>query len=303
MPIPAGADTFLFPSPYSDTPLVDDFSYKLNNTGIILNPNSITMPFVDITKVQGLDSAPYRTTERDHEGTDGGFMDAEFEKGRSILLEGIAYADGYEVETYLDALKANFAPSRVLIPFYFKKPGVTERFIKVKPLGCRYDVEQIRRLGYTDIQFSMFAEDPRIYSSNVREEFITQSQTALTGRSYNKSYSYGYGTTVDPSARNVVVGGNRLTPVTLTMTGPAVQPTVINESLGTTMVFDLTLDEGSTLTVDTYYHTVKVDGANRRAALVDPNWFYLSPGDNIIRYRSQIDGGSILTVRGYDAWR
>lgn len=283
--------------------LTDDFSYMLGDSGIILNPDALITPFVDITKVIGLDNAPYRTTERDHEGTDGGFMDAEYEKGRSLILEGTAYADGDSVEPFLDSLKANYAPSRTLVPFYFKKPGVTERFLRVKPLGCKYDVDQIRRLGLTEIQFSMFAEDPRIYSSNVREEFITQSQTALTGRSYNKGYSYGYGTTVDPSARNIVVGGNRPTPVTLLMTGPAEQPTVINETSGTTMVFDLSLPAGSVLAVDTYYHTVRLDGANRRSALVDPNWFFLLPGDNIIRYRSQIDGGSVLTIRGYDAWR
>src|SRR5687768_9358567 len=102
--------------------LTDEFSYQLGDAGIILNPDSLSTPFVDITRVTGLDSPPFRTTERDHEGTDGGFMDAEYEKGRPIILEGLAYANGSELESFLDDLKANFAPSRTLLPFYFKKP-------------------------------------------------------------------------------------------------------------------------------------------------------------------------------------
>lgn len=303
MPIPAGADTFLFPSPFSNTPLVDDFSYKLDDIGIILNPDSTTMPFVDITSIKGLDNAPYRTTERDHEGTDGGFMDAEFEKGRSIVLEGTAYASGEEVETFLDALKYNYGPSRTLIPFYFKKPGVAERFIKVKPLGCRYDIEQMRRLGYTDVQFIMFAEDPRIYTSEIRTVEIPQAPVIITGRSYNKSYNYTYGDPVTPSTQNLYVGGNRQTPVLFTMTGPAENPTIINDSIGRQMRFLLSIPAGSSLVVDTYYHTVRLEEENRRSTLSTPNWFHLREGDNFIRYRSTINGGSVLTAQYYDAWR
>lgn len=284
--------------------LTDDFSYMLGDGGIILNPNSTIMPFVDITSVKGLDNAPYRTTERDHEGTDGGFMDAEYEKGRSIVLEGTLYAVADQVEPYLDNLKANFAPSRTLIPFYFKKPGVAERFLKVKPLGVRYDIDQIRRLGYTDVQFSMFAEDPRVYSSNLRDFTIQQTAVSIGGRSYNKSYSYSYGASITPSGGNFPVGGNRPTPPIITISGPAEYPIIVNDTLGATMLFDIILDSGSSLTIDMYYHTVKINGVeNRRSSLVSPEWFFFQPGNNFLRYRSRIDGNSTLNARYYDAWR
>jgi hypothetical protein len=44
--------------------LTEDLTFKLTDTGVVLN-SSVVQPFVDITKVTGLDSAPYRTTERD----------------------------------------------------------------------------------------------------------------------------------------------------------------------------------------------------------------------------------------------
>lgn len=286
-------------------PLTDDFSYKLGDSGVVLNPDSITPPFVDITKVSGLDNAPYRTTERDHEGTDGGFLDAEYEKGRPLVLEGMAYADGLAVESFLDSLKANFAPSRVLIPFYFKKPGVAERLLWVKPLGCRYDEETIRRVGCTNIQFSMFAEDPRIYTSTQQSVTITQSSTSISGRSYNRSYSYGYGAAVAPDQANLYVSGNRPTPALLTITGPApvVNPQIINDTLGFTMSFDITVPAMNSLVIDTYYHTVKLEGQNRRKALLNPTWFMLQPGNNFIRFRSATSVAATLNIKYRDAWR
>src|SRR5690242_17824814 len=111
--------------------LANDLTFVLNDTGIVLN-DSTSLPFVDIDSVKGLNSAPFRTTTRDHEGDDGGYMDAEFEKGRDIVLGGTIYADSSTIESYLDDLKENWAPSRTLIPLYFKAPGVSERFLLVK---------------------------------------------------------------------------------------------------------------------------------------------------------------------------
>lgn len=284
-------------------PLTDDFSYMLSDNGVILNPDNFTPPFVDITNVQGLDNAPIRSTERDHEGTDGGFMDAVYEKGRSVILEGMAYASGDQVESFLDSLKANYAPSRTLVPFYFKKPGVTERFLRVKPLGCRYDETTLRRIGATEIQFSMYAEDPRIYSSSANSVTLVQSPVAPSGRSYSRGYSYGYGAAVTPYVANMVNNGNRPTPVVFMINGPATNPRIINDTLGLTMSFNLTVDAGSMLVIDTYYHTVKLDGANRRGSLLLPNWFLLQPGNNFIRYASDFAGGSVLNAQYYDAWR
>lgn len=287
-------------------PLTEDFTYMLGDAGVILNTDSIASPFVDIRSVQGLGSAEFRTTERDHEGSDGSFMDAEFEKGRTVILEGTAYADGSEAESFLDALKANYAPSRTLVPFYFKKPGVAERLLWVKPLGCRFDTNELRRIGATAVQFQMFAEDPRIYSSTLLEQTISQQATSVTGRGYNRAYNYDYGAfVVIPDQINLQVGGNRPTPAVLTINGLADEPEIINDTLGLTMKFGFTVPALNTLDIDTYYHTVRLNNvANRRKTLLEPNWFMLQPGDNFLRYRSASTAGtSTLRIRWRDAWR
>ena len=282
--------------------LSEDLAFKLGDTGVELN-SSPSLPFVDITKVTGLDNAPYRETQRDHEGVDGGFMDAEFERGRSIVLDGTLFVDTGTMETFLDNLKANWAPSSTLVPFYLQPPGVGERVVFVKPLGCRYDWESLRRIGQCDVQFHMFAEDPRIYSSELISQVIAQGVAATTGRSYSKEYSYSYGVAVTPSQNNCVNGGNRDTPAAMTVTGPVTNPTIYNDTEGTSLRFILTMGASDTLVIDTQYHTVRLNGSNVRSTLVDPNWFYLHPGDNFMRYQADTVGASTLTVSYRSAWR
>lgn len=282
--------------------LSGDLTFKLGDTGVELN-SSPTLPFIDITRVVGLDNAPYRETERDHEGVDGGFLDAEFERGRPIILEGTLFAETGTMESYLDSLKANYAPSRTLVPFYYQAPGVGERVLFVKPQGCKYDWESLRRIGQTPIQFKMFAEDPRIYSSTLLSQIVNQGTSATTGRSYNKGYSYSYGVAVLPSQSNCVNGGNRDSPVTMTIMGAVTNPTIYNDTEGTSLRFLITLTASDMLVIDTQYHTVRLNGSNVRGTLVNPNWFYLHPGDNYFRYQADTSGVSTLTLSYRSAWR
>jgi hypothetical protein len=282
--------------------LAEDYTFMLGDSGVVLN-TSPSNPFVDITRVTGLDSAPFRATERDHEGVDGGFMDAEFEKGRSVILDGTIYTDGTNMETYLDSLKANYAPSRTPVPFYFRSPGVGERVLFAKPLGCRYDWETLRRTGCANAQFSMFAEDPRLYASVLTTQLVNQGGLAFTGRSYNRSYNYTYGAVVTPDEADCVNLGNRDTPVTFTITGSATNPTIINNTEGLTLRVLVNMGASDTLVIDTQYHTVYLNNTNRRDALVDPNWFLLHPGSNFISYLADSVGSSTLQIQFRSAWR
>lgn len=286
--------------------LTDDLSFRLGSAGVILNTDSTGFPFVDIDSVKGLDSAPFRTTQRDHEGDDGGFIDAEFERGRDIVLGGTLYALTGSFETYVDSLKANWAPSATQIPFYLKAPGVSERYLLVKPLGIRYDWTALRRTGMAEIQFSAFAEDPRIYDVTQTTKTINLGATIYTGFSFSFDFPFGFGgVTGSADVVTVTNAGNRPAPAVFTINGPVTNPHILNDTVSKEMVFNITLATGETLVVDSKNKTVKLNGVtNRRNTLVAPTWFYLVSGDNAIRYRAEsADPTSFLSIQFNSAWR
>lgn len=285
---------------------MDELSFRLGDTGEVINSDSSAFPFIDLSEVRGFDSADYRETERDHEGDDGGYMDAEFEKGRNVSLTGTLYALTGSFEEYVDALKENWAPSRTPIPLYFESPGVGERLVYVKPLGVKYDWTSLRRLGQADIQFRAFAEDPRIYDNTLLSEQINLGATVFTGRGYNHGFNFGYGgvSTVSDGTF-VTVGGNRPTPPTFTIYGPVTNPQILNDTTGQLMKFNITLGVGETLVIRPQYKTVKLnDATNRRNVLLAPVWFYLPEGQTFIRYRAESsDPTSKLIIEYRNAWR
>lgn len=284
-------------------PLTEDYTFKLGDSGVVLN-TSPSLPFVDITGVAGLDNAPYRETERDHEGQDGGFMDAEFEKGRPIVLTGDIFGSPGSVESYLDLLKANWAPSTTLLPFYFKSPGIAERLVYVKPLGCKYDWDRDLRFGKLPVQLKMFAEDPRLYASTQSLVSIPFAVGASTGFGFNLGFSFGFGGTSGTDGQFVTNSGNRPTPLQFTINGPCDTPTIRDDTYGHVLAFNIILAAGETLVIDTYYKTVKLNGvSNRRGKLIDPDWFFLQPGSTFIRYNAVSGTGSSLDIRYRSAWR
>lgn len=287
--------------------LTDGYTFKLGDQGVVLN-SDVSLPFVDIRRVVGLDSTPYRETERQHEGVDGGFMDAEFEQGKSIILEGTVYAGQIEMESFLDRLKQDFAPSQVPIPFYFRAPGVPERVVFVKPLGMVYAWEPSRRIGEAPCQFRMFAEDPRVYTSDLQSVVVNVNfTTAITGFEFDFAFDFSFGASLVGNARDAFVSGNRPTPPVLVIdvvSGPIVNPRIVNLTYNRTLAFEGLFNDGDSIRLDPYYRTVVLNGtSNRRSQLVVAQWFLLQPGSNFIGFRSDTEDASTLTIQYRDAWR
>jgi len=282
---------------------LNEYTFQLDAAGVTLNTDA-TLPFVDIERVSGLDSAPYRETLRDHEGTDGGFLDAEFEKGRDVILEGIVYADSGTIESYLDSLKENYAPVQTPIPFYLKAPGVDERVVFVKPRGVRYDWATARRLGITNAQFLMYAEDPRIYDSNLLNSVINYGGSSGLGLAFNVGFNVNFGGGATPAGTTLTNSGNRPTPIIFLITGPIVNPVITNSTSGHSLGFTIELLTGETLTVDTLNRTVYLNTSlNRRNTLTNPDWFFLDPGANTIVFGGTSGTGSTLSISYRSAWR
>lgn len=285
--------------------LTEDYTFRLDDDGITLNDDVNSQFFVDILRVDGLDSPAFRETVRDHEGQDGGFLDAEYERAREISLEGIIYGNTTQLESNLDKLKANWAPRTNPIPLYIYTPGVQERIVFVKPRGVRYSWEAIRRTGQINVKFGAYAEDPRIYGTDLLTVNINVGESTSDGFGFPLGFPFGFGSIPASLPTNVRNLGNRPTPSIMRIYGPTINPRIINDTSNLTMTFAINFDVNNYLEIDTKNRTVKLNGStNRRNSLVQPDWFDLKPGNNFIRYQSNTgEAPSYLSISYRDAWR
>lgn len=283
----------------------EEFQYL--DTGILLNGGAV-MPFTDINKISGVDAADLRTSTHDREGLDGGYIDAAFEIMRTVSVEGVLYASNVAFETYTDSLKANFAPSKLAQPFYFgTDAGV--RAVWGKALGFKYDKESMRRTGKAAFQVQVVCEDPRIYTPTLVTVEIFPSAVALTGRSYPKSYSYGYGGSSGASnALSLILTGNREQPGLIRIYGPATNPQVVNDDTGAIMTFTITIASGDYLEINLGTRTIKLNGTTgrRNSLALTGKWFLFRVGSNNLRLNATAITGGITKLRAQAyqaAWR
>lgn len=285
-----------------------DFSFQLGNSGFILNDNKIVYPAVDIVQISGLDSAPVRTSVKDREGTDGGYVDSEYETARTIVLSGYLYDDVTNTDVTLDTLKSDWAPSRYPIALNMKNPKVGNRMLWVYPQGCNYDIDLLRRLGVAAVKFTCIAGDPRIYSGTESLKTMGVSDVLQTGFGFNLSFNFGFGgITTNSAPIQIVNNGNRPTPVKFRIYGPFYNPHIINYTSGDEMAFDYAISTTTDyLEIDTSTHTVRLNGqSSARFSMRRPSWFDLAPGANFMGFRVE-GAASVAThmdILYRSAWR
>lgn len=275
----------ILPSSGYEFLLADD-----SGNGVLLNTDATpSAPFVDIENVAGLDSPDFRETFRDHEGTDGGFLDAEFEKGRDITLTGTVYGPQALLEAYLDTLKKNYAPrlsSLGLLRFYFYTPGVGLRYLLVKPRGIRYDWSQGRRTGQVPVQIRMFAEDPRIYSYPSNQVVSTLTIYQTNGFGFNLGFSFGFGGMGTTDGFTAYNSGNRTSPLKVTIMGPCDVPRVLNDTVAGIVQVEKQLLAQDLMVIDLGNHTIFYNGVNVRGLASLDKWFGVEQGNNALRFQT-----------------
>lgn len=291
-------------------PTLSDLTFQFKDDGVLLNGD--VLPFMDVTNVQGLDSATFRTGFKSTEGQDGGTLEADFEDTRTIVIEGNIYADNHiQLEDVIDDLKANYAPSRVYEPFYFKQTNgnVRQAFCKCTS-GFRSDWSSMKRVATTKFQITLQCADTIIYGTQLWTLPGALDQSPAPGFSFPFSFPFSFGSTVTgPTVYTLTNYGNRPAPFNLRLSGSGFRnPTIVSDTVSRQL--GLTIDIGATdfLDIDFGLRKVKLNGASRRGAVDDEEWFLLQPGDNLIRILiegmpgSGIGSGNAIFTY-YDAWR
>jgi hypothetical protein len=259
------------------TPTLDVEQYQYRDDGVALNTDAV-LPFVDVTEVQGLDSAPARTDTKDHEGTDGGFVDSEYETIRTVVVKGDIYADPENLESYLDTLKWNYAPVATPQPFYFMTDAGA-RVVYGKAQGLKYAKTNTRSYGKIPFNFTILCEDPRIYDVDTATVSIFAGADVASGRGYTKGYPFGYGEEVTNNGGSIVPGGNREVGGLYALYGPGRNFILVNDTL------DLSLSADDVLYINPQLRTVRLNsptGSSRRSSMTG-RWWMLRPDQNDFR--------------------
>lgn len=275
--------------------LASDYTFQFLDTGIALGTDAVpNATFVDITSVQGLDSAPTRSNQNVREGQDGGFTDASFSNQRTIILAGTVYSPPGLVELFLDSLYANYAPVTTVQPFYFKLPGLNQRTLFCKSLGAKCDTDSLRRYGSGAIQIQLVAEDPTKY-----EEALTFSggaSVASSGYGFNKSFNYGYGGAGAAGGCVVTNPGNKSTGGIITLTN-VVNAEIVNDNTDETLLCSLSIGAGLSLAIDLRNKTAVLNGTANRRDTITGDFFKFATGDTPLRFNgTSVDGTANISV-------
>lgn len=136
-----------------------------------------------------------------------------------------------------------------------------------------------------DLSIQFECSDPRKYSQGENSVFISMPPLVSDGLDYPLVYPLDYGTTPDPSNLIVTNSGDAPAPVELIYSGPVTNPTLINQTTGVRLGFEITLAADETLTVNTRVGTVLLNGTadrlyTRTLASSPILGFDLLPGDN-----------------------
>jgi len=290
------------------TPVLSDMTFQFKDDGVLLNSDFMpTQPFVDIDKVQGLDSATYRTSSKDIEGQHGSIVEAEFTSKRTIVISGRVFGGTYDaIEPFIDALKGNFAPSRTAFPLYFKAPGTAQRLVYCKcTTGLRCDWDSLRRIAVGDFSVTFEAGDTIIYGSNLIDYSASLHVLPIPGFSFPFAFPFDFGA-VEPEVTgsiSIPQGGNREAPFVATFTGDgATNIGLQHEELNTRVVTDLSLNLGDVVVIDFKTEQVTFNGVPRRGNVTQEGWFFLQPDmTNHVRLLSSSGDASVI-VSTRDAW-
>lgn len=260
-------------------PVLADYCYQYKDTGILLNGNwDASYPgFVDVAEVTGLDLPDFEVASYDNDGQHGGNTFAKFAKQRTVIIDGTIVTTATTADVFLEKLLANFLPDNITWPFYYKPAGVTQRYINMKAVAFKSNLDAARRIGTAPIQIQLVGEDPvkRIDNAN-------QVMTSGT------SYTIANAGTVDTYPIVTIIGA--FTAITFT-----------NNDTGKTLTITTTRIAGDVTIVDFKQRSVTINGI-QNSLVANGTWWPVTVGGDSVK--ATVTGGppTSITVASYSGW-
>lgn len=288
-------------------PVLDDYALQFDFTGLLMNGDPLPDgTIIDVTQIDGLDSAPAKQSTASYEGRDGGILNAFNEDMRKPVISGTIYAGSNPIFQTLDILKQNFEIGTDPKPLFFQQEGTDLRQVFCKSLGFNYSWTAAMRTGTTPFTITLQAEDPTIYGTAQRT-FTGALQTPSTtpGYQWSRAWSYSWGggnpigLTLLPNLGTKYVG------FTATLQNQAcTNPRIICDTQpGKQVTTDLTVGSADIVVFDFFTQSLYLNGQSRHGAIDIENWFKLQRGLNSVRFMADSVSSAQVTYSYYDGYR
>lgn len=237
-------------------------------------------PF-QIIDIDGLESLPELRVQDDNRGyNDGMYSGRDFLAGRTITFTIHTFAgNGNSAQTNFNLLQAALIPqsSGTTTMQFLLSQSDSEMQIGARVRTRMTKVDPEYTFGFIRSQYSMFCPDPRYYSNTQSTASLTPQQPL--GRTYNRTYNLVYGGGAISTSTAILNSGTWTTYPVITITGPALNPTVGNITTGQYMTVNYGLTNTDTLVIDLNQKTVTLNGSSARNLLANNSqWFGAPPG-------------------------
>lgn len=263
-------------------------------------------PFV-IKEVTGLEDLPVIRNQDDNKGyNDGMFTGRDFFSGRTLtFMFNVLAGNGNTAQTNFNLFQAALNPQQTGTTTlqFLLSPSDSLRTTQARVRSRAVPVNPEWTYGKITAQVTLFCPDPRLYSSPAT--VASMSPQPPLGRSYNRTYNLLYGGGSLSTSTSIVNNGNATTGPVITITGPAVNPTIGNITTNQYMTVNVSLANTDTLVIDLDNKLITLNGSPARNLVAGNSvWFSAPPGTSSFYFTAQsyTVGTTSASVTYSSAW-
>jgi hypothetical protein len=172
-----------FVTMYGPTVDMDDLTFRLTETGTLLNNPAQALPIFDVDSVTGLSDMGITSDSSPIDGSDGSYVYGKFLTGKTIVVEGTVIGTSPFNESLLDQIKSEYRPRVKPVPFFYNPgSGNNPRYVKAYPVGFKSDIDRSRALSNVPYQIQLLTEDAVGYSptKEIKQAAIGAATIAVT---------------------------------------------------------------------------------------------------------------------------
>ena len=283
----------------------------LSNYQFSWSPSWLSSPFTfggagspwQIIDLDGLEGLPdLRTQDSERGYNDGMFSGRDFYSARTLTFTIYTFASQTaSAQANFNTLQQALAPQQSgtsLLQFQLS-PSDTPKRLYGRVRTRRTTIDPEYTFGYIRSQITIYCPDPRYYDETAST--ATLSPQSAVGRTYNRTYNLTYGLSSAANTVAVTNAGWASVGPQITIVGPAVNPTIVNQTTNQSITINGTLAATDTLVMDLDLKAVTLNGSSARNLLAgNSQWFSVPPGTSNIYFNATgVQYGSTLATITY----